>query len=288
LLDGFIDGPQVKPVDEEGIKVIEKQPIKSSDQRRKDEAAIRTVGIRKSFGHLQALRGVDLELRSREILALVGDNGAGKSTLAKIICGAYTKDSGDLYLWGEKIDVQSIQHAYSLGVYTVYQDLSLAPDLTVADNLFLGREILLPGLRGRLGMLDRQRMRAETREALAHIGIGLKSFGALTRALSGGERQALAVARAVTWAKTALLMDEPTASLGVHQSAIVYKTMRGAADHGLAVMVISHDIPRMLQVADQIAVMRQGIVVETMRARDATLQKVISLMLAGKGGNDEQ
>jgi simple sugar transport system ATP-binding protein len=244
-----------------------------------DVPAIRARGIRKAFGHLQALRGADLVLRRGEILALVGDNGAGKSTLTKIICGALEADDGELEFWGEPVRVQSIGHAHELGVRTVYQDLALAPDLSVADNLFLGREPTRGGLAGRLGVLDRGLMRAETRDALLRLGIDLRSLSVPVRYLSGGQRQALAVARAINWATTAVLMDEPTAALGPRQSAIVYDTVAAAATRGLAVLVISHDIPRMLQVADRIAVMRQGSVVAEQPAAALRLADVIGLML---------
>lgn len=251
-----------------------------------NEVAIKAVGIKKNFGHLKALRGVSLELRSGQILALIGDNGAGKSTLAKVICGAHSKDGGELYFWGDNVDIQSIHHAHKLGVRTVYQDLSLAPDLRVADNLFLGKEILAPGLWGKFGFLDRNKMEEKSKDALSALGIGLKTMGVRTRSLSGGERQALAVARAVTWAKTALLMDEPTAALGTKQSSIVYKTMRAAADRGLAVMVISHDIPKMLSISDMIAIMRHGRIVKVLDSNKAKLNQVISLMLTGKGDHN--
>jgi simple sugar transport system ATP-binding protein len=241
--------------------------------------AIQARGIRKSFGHLEALRGADLALRPGEVLALVGDNGAGKSTLTKVICGALAADDGELAFWGEPVRVQSIHHAHELGVHTVYQDLALAPDLSVADNLFLGRETMRAGLRGRLGALDRDTMRDEAREALARLGINLRSLSVPVRNLSGGQRQALAVARAINWATTAVLMDEPTAALGPKQSAIVYDTVTAAAARGLAVLVISHDIPRMLQVADRIAVMRHGLVVAELPAASLRLADVIGLML---------
>lgn len=252
---------------------------------KKGKEAIRVEGIQKNFGHLQALRGASLSLKRGEVLALLGDNGAGKSTLAKVICGAHPKDGGDMYFWGKKVDIQSIFHAHELGVRTVYQDLSLAPELTVSDNHFLGREILLPGIRGKLGFLDRTQMQEEARSALAKLGIGLKSMEVPTRALSGGERQALAVARAVTWATTALIMDEPTAALGTKQSSIVYETIRAAAERGLGVLVISHDIPKMLEVADRIAVMRHGEIVANLDTKDTEINEVISLMLTGKRGN---
>ena len=228
------------------------------------QAAIEVKGIKKNYGHLQALRGVDLSIYKGEVLALVGDNGAGKSTLAKIICGAIQKTEGELYFWGERTDVQSINHAHQIGVFTVYQDLSLAPDLSVSDNLFLGREIMRPGFLGRMGVLDRKSMRQRSKKALADLGIGLKSISVGTRALSGGERQALAIAKAVTWADTALIMDEPTAALGARQSAIVYDTIKAASARGLAVLVISHDIPKMVSFADRIVVLRHGQVVASL------------------------
>jgi len=247
------------------------------------QVAIEVKGIKKNYGHLQALRGVDLKVYKGEILALIGDNGAGKSTLAKIICGAIQKTEGDLFFWGHKTDVQSINHAHKIGVFTVYQDLSLAPDLPVSDNLFLGREVMKPGILGCMGVLDRKAMRNESKKALAALGIGLKSISVDTRALSGGERQALAVAKAVTWANTALIMDEPTAALGARQSAIVYDTIRAASARGLAVLVISHDIPKMVSFADRIVVLRHGQIVASLEAKKTTLQEVLNYMLGGKG-----
>ena len=241
--------------------------------------AIRATGITKAYGHLQALRGADLVLRPGEVLALVGDNGAGKSTLTKILCGAIQADAGEVAYWGEPVKVQSIGHALELGVHTVYQDLALAPDLSVSDNLFLGREPMRSGIRGRLGMIERNQMREQTRQALARLGIDLRSLRVPVRNLSGGQRQALAVARSINWATTAVLMDEPTAALGPKQSGIVYDTVTNAAARGLAVLVISHDIPRMLHVADRIAVMRHGMVVAERPAASLKLTDVIGLML---------
>ncbi len=252
-----------------------------------DQIAIEVKGIKKNYGHLQALRGVDLKVVKGEIVALIGDNGAGKSTLAKIICGAIQKSEGELYFWGEKTDVQSINHAHKIGVFTVYQDLSLAPDLPVSDNLFLGREIMRNGFLGKLGVLDRKTMRNESKKALAALGIGLKSISVDTRALSGGERQALAIAKAVTWANTALIMDEPTAALGALQSAIVYDTIRAASARGLAVLVSADDIPKMVSFAGRIVVLRQGCVVASLEAKKTTLQEVLNFMLGGRGENKD-
>lgn len=250
----------------------------------KGEFVIEAVDIVKRFGHVQALSGAGLEVRPGEVLALVGDNGAGKSTLTKIICGALAPDSGRLAFWGETTTVTSIRHAQELGVETVYQDLALAPDLSVAENMFLGRE---PILRGPLGgwppALDRRKMRQAAQAAISAAGITtLSSVDRAVRDLSGGQRQAIAVARAVMWATTAILMDEPTAALGTKQTDIVYESIRSAAGRGLAVVVISHDIPKMLSLADRIAVMRQGRTVSITPARDLTLTDVVTLMLGGR------
>jgi len=249
----------------------------------KSEYVIEAIDIVKRFGHVQALSGASLQVRPGEILALVGDNGAGKSTLTKIICGALTPDSGRLAFWGETTSVTSIRHAQELGVETVYQDLALAPDLSVAENMFLGREPLTRGLiAGWPQSLDRRKMRQAAEAAIAAAGIStLSSVDRVVRDLSGGQRQAIAVARAVMWATTAILMDEPTAALGTKQTDIVYESIRSAASRGLAVVVISHDIPKMLSLADRIAVMRQGRTVSNLPARDLTLTDVVTLMLGG-------
>ncbi len=241
--------------------------------------AIRATGIVKHFGHLQALRGASIDLLPGEVTALVGDNGAGKSTLTKIICGALQADEGEIEFWGEPTKVQSTNHAHELGVHTVYQDLALAPHLSVSDNLFLGREEVRHGWRRFLGEVDRRLMVDETRDAMGRLGITLRDYNVPVGNLSGGQRQALAVARAITWATTAVLMDEPTAALGPKQSAIVYETVAAAANRGLAVLVISHDIPRMLEFAHRIAVMRHGMVVAVREAKTLRLTEVIGLML---------
>jgi simple sugar transport system ATP-binding protein len=244
---------------------------------------IEAIDVVKRFGHVQALSGANLKVRPGEVLALVGDNGAGKSTLTKIICGALAPDGGRLTFWGETTTIQSIAHAQELGVETVYQDLALAPDLSVAENMFLGREPVVSGrFRGWPAALDRRRMRAEAQEALSRVGINLHSVNDPVRDLSGGQRQAIAVARAVMWATAAILMDEPTAALGTKQTQIVYESIRSAADRGLAVVVVSHDIPKMLSLADRIAVLRQGRTVSITPASDLNLTDVVTMMLGGR------
>lgn len=243
--------------------------------------AIECRGVWKRFGHLEALRGADLTIRFGEILALLGDNGAGKSTLVKCISGAYHADAGEIWVLGERAEIESTREAQARGIQTIYQDLALAPDLSVLDNVFLGREAVLPGWRGQIGILDRARMQRETEAAVRQIGVRMATVRAPVRDLSGGQRQAVAVMKAMPWATTGILMDEPTAALGARQRMIVYEAARNAAASGLAVVMISHDIPQMLEIADRIAVMRQGIVVAEEMATKLDLQTVMTLMLGG-------
>lgn len=245
----------------------------------KSEFVIEAVDIVKRYGQVQALGGASLQVRPGEVLALIGDNGAGKSTFAKVICGAVTPDSGRLSFWGKPTNVTSIRHAQELGVETVYQDLALAPDLSVAENMFLGREPLKGGWPR---MLDRRKMRDAANEAIRAAGIStLNSVDRTVRELSGGQRQAIAVARAVMWATTAIIMDEPTAALGTKQTDIVYESIGSAASRGLAVIVISHDIPKMLSLAHRIAVMRHGRTVANTPTAGLTLSDVVTTMLGG-------
>lgn len=249
----------------------------------KGEVIISAIDIVKNYGYLQALRGASLDIRAGEITALLGDNGAGKSTLANIICGAIPRTSGRLICRGKEVNVQSIQQAQELGIQVVYQDLALAPDLSVPLNIFLGREIIKYSIPGKvLKLLDKKKMTQISKDHLAELGIGLKSMSVPVKSLSGGERQALAVAKAVAWCTSALIMDEPTAALGARQQALVYQTMRMAANKNLGVLVISHDIPKMLEVTDRICIMRQGKVIANLLAKETNLQTVLSLMLTGQ------
>lgn len=247
-----------------------------------EQPAVEAIGITKSFGSLQALRGVSLILRRGEITAVVGDNGAGKSTFLKVLSGEHRPDQGALRFAGRPIELRSTHDAQAQGVETVYQDLALAPDLSVAENIFLGREMLRSGLGGILDMVDRRAMLAETRQVLGNLGIQLKSYGVPTRSLSGGQRQAIAVARAMKWAHHAILMDEPTAALGARQREMVYEAIRSAARRDLAVLLVSHDLPQMLELADVIVVLRHGKDVARLTPAEVSLRDVIDAML-GEG-----
>lgn len=236
----------------------------------------------KSFGHVEALRGASIRAYSGEVLALVGDNGAGKSTLANVIAGVHPKDGGEVLLHGEIIEVASVSQARSLGIEIVYQDLAQAPELTVSQNFFFGRELLVKGLGRFFGKVDEPAMRARTKEALALLGAQVPSLTVPISALSGGQRQAIAVARAVMWAREAIIMDEPTAALGTRQTEMVYDAIRAAAKRGLAIILVSHDIPKMIEFADQMAIMRHGTVVSQISTDGLQLVDVLTTMLTAE------
>ena len=241
--------------------------------------AIGCVDIAKSFGHVDALRGATLTVYKGKVTVLFGDNGAGKSTLLRVLCGIHTPDRGQVFIDGKPVRLTSIRDAHSRGIDVIHQDLALAPDLTVTENVYLGHEEFVGGWRGRVGVLARGRMGDQTNTALHELGIDLPSVGVTVRELSGGQRQAVAVARAVMWSKTAILMDEPTAALGTKQSDVVCQTIKEVASRGLGVFVISHDIPRMLEVADTAAILRRGQVVLERPARELTITDVVHAMV---------
>jgi ABC-type sugar transport system ATPase subunit len=241
------------------------------------DVAIEADHVTKSFGHVQALRDASLKVRRGEVVALVGDNGAGKSTLMKIMAGALVADGGEIRVGGHQVAFQSVRDAQGLGVEAVYQDLSLAPHLTVPESIFLGHEPVV-GWR-RLGVMDRRLMEREARDALELLGIQLARVNVRISGLSGGQRQAVAVARAAKWAQSVILLDEPTAALGVKQAQIVTTAVRTIAESGLAVLMISHDMPRMLETADRFVVMRLGETVANLPAANLTIPEIVAEML---------
>jgi ABC-type sugar transport system ATPase subunit len=235
-------------------------------------------GIEKRFGRVVALRGANFELRRDEIHAIVGDNGAGKSTLIKIVSGAMRHDGGELLLEGEPVDFHSPRDARAAGIETVYQDLALANHLDSAGNLFLGREKLLPPPLGWLGFLDKRAMRRRTEEELRKLKIGIPSVQHPVLGLSGGQRQAVAVVRAIAWGSKIVIMDEPTAALGVRESQQVLELIKDVRDHGVAVIMISHDLPEVFEVADRITVMRLGRDIATFARSDSSLEEIVRMM----------
>lgn len=243
-----------------------------------DTPVLSARSISKRFGNVVALEAVDFEVNAGEIVALIGDNGAGKSTLTKIIAGALAPDSGSLEMRGSQVTFNSPADARRAGIETTYQDLALADDLDIAANLFLAREIVLPGIWGRLDFLDRPAMRKRAEEHLRDFGIKIESIDQRVDTLSGGQRQSIAVARSVFWGSKVVIMDEPTAALGVAQSALVFALMRRVRDSGSAVVFISHNLPQVFEAADRIVVMRRGQRVATLDPRAATMEQAVSLM----------
>lgn len=235
-------------------------------------------GVVKSFGHVEVLREVDFAARAGEVTALIGDNGAGKSTLIKILSGALQHDLGDVLLDGEPVRVSSPTRARELGIETVYQDLALAPELGPAENAFAGRELLRPGLLGRLRVLDKKAMRAQAAEAFTSMGTDVKDLDAPVGALSGGQRQSVAICRAVMWSRRVVIMDEPTAALGVRQTGKVLELVRKVADTGVAVILITHNMPEVLAVADRVQVLRLGRRVADLDAGTATVEHLVGAM----------
>jgi simple sugar transport system ATP-binding protein len=237
--------------------------------------------VSRRFGHVQALDNADFAVYPGEICALIGDNGAGKSTLVKLLSGADTPDSGTLLVDGKPVSLSSPSGAQQLGIATVYQDLALTPELAAARNLFLGREVLRKGPLGKLGFLDRPAMRQIATEQFAKLGIELRSPDVPVAALSGGQRQSIAIARAAMWASKVILMDEPAAALGVVQTARVLDLIRSVRDSGTAVVLISHNMPQVVEVADRVEVLRLGRRVATIDRADATIERLVTAMTSG-------
>jgi len=242
------------------------------------EPLLESRGITKSFGGVRALRGVDFAVHPGEVAALVGDNGAGKSTLVKILSGTLAPDGGEIWFEGRRVAIPTPVAARDLGIETVYQDLALAPELDPAANLFLGRELVRPGPLGRLGFLDKAAMRRRTNKAFADLGIGLQDTGAMVANLSGGQRQSVAVSRAATWVSKVVFMDEPTAALGVVQTRHVLDLIRRVRERGLSVVLISHNLPEVFEVADRIEVLRLGERVAQFQRADVGMEDIVGAM----------
>ena len=241
-------------------------------------ALLEAIGICKNYGHVEVLREVDFFVNAGEVTALIGDNGAGKSTLVKILSGAINRDRGTILLDGQPISMASPTDARNLGIETVYQDLALAPELGPAENTFAGREILKKGFLGRLGVLDKEAMRQRAADAFTSMGTDVKDLDAPIAALSGGQKQSVAICRSVMWANKVIFMDEPTAALGVRQTGKVLELVRRVADRGIAVVLISHNMPEVLEVADSIQVLRLGKRVAEYRNEGTTVGQLVGAM----------
>jgi ABC-type sugar transport system ATPase subunit len=231
----------------------------------------------KHYGPVHALDGVSFRLGRGEIVGLVGDNGAGKSTLVKVMSGAIQPDSGTIRFEGREVRIASPLEARELGIETVYQDLAVVPQLDVEANLFLGREITGKNWWNRW-LLDKAAMRREAAEHIASLQVGLQSVRQQVGLLSGGQRQSVAVARAISWGRKVVIMDEPTAALGVRESQGVLDLIRRAKERGISVVLISHNIPQVFEITDRIFVMRHGRQVGDLRTREAHMNDVLGLI----------
>jgi D-xylose transport system ATP-binding protein len=230
-----------------------------------------------SFGGVHAVDHVSVDLHPGEVVGLLGHNGAGKSTLIKVLSGAYQCDSGEILIDGRKATINSPRDARDYNIETIYQTLALADNLDAASNLFLGREIVSP-----LGFVDDDAMEAETRKILARLNPNFRKFKAPVKALSGGQRQSVAIARAVYFNARILIMDEPTAALGVQETQMVSELIKELKAQGLGIFLISHDIHDVFDLADRVAVMKNGQLVGTARTTDVTKDEVLGMIILGK------
>jgi ABC-type sugar transport system ATPase subunit len=238
---------------------------------------VRVRSVTKRYGGLVALDDVSFDVRPGEVLGLVGDNGAGKSTMLKILSGVIAPTEGSIEINGQPVSFTSPLDASRAGISTVYQDLALAPQRTVVDNFFLGRELVVPNLFGRLfGWLDQARMKRITRERLMELRVKIKDLDAACRDLSGGQRQALAIARAAAWCEGVLLLDEPTSALGVEQHHEVLQLVKDTREAGRSVVLVSHQMPDILEVCDRIVVFRLGKVAAVADRADMSAERLVS------------
>jgi simple sugar transport system ATP-binding protein len=234
--------------------------------------------ISRSFGHVRALSDADFDIHAGEVVALIGDNGAGKSTMVKALTGNLDVDAGELLFEGEPVTIADPQQASEMGMQVVYQDLALAPHLNPVQNMFLGREIRRKGLLGRFGFMDDKAMRAKAQAGFAELGGTVRSLTTQVGTMSGGQRQQIAIVRSITWANKIVFLDEPTAALGVVQTKNVLETIKRVRDKGIAVVLISHSMPHVLEVADRIQVMRLGTRIATLPGSGTTVEELVGAM----------
>jgi fructose transport system ATP-binding protein len=237
-------------------------------------------GLVKTFGHVVGLAGVSLELYPGEVLAIIGDNGAGKSTLIKCLSGALTLDEGEILMDGVRVEFKSPVDARRAGIETVFQTLAVAPALDIASNLYLGREVRSAGPLGRiLRKLDTRGMRSTARERLTELGIGtIQDMTQKVETLSGGQRQAVAVARAAAFGSKVVILDEPTAALGVRESGQVLALIQRLRSQGLAIILISHNMPQVFEVADRIHIQRLGRCAGVIAPQTHTMPQAVAIM----------
>ncbi|WNV83687.1 ATP-binding cassette domain-containing protein [Umezawaea sp. Da 62-37] len=244
------------------------------------EPILELRGINKSFGPVHVLHDIDFTVRAGEVTALVGDNGAGKSTMVKSIAGIHPIDSGEVLFEGQPVNIHSPREAADYGIEVVYQDLALCENLDIVQNMFLGRE------RGKYGLLDEADMEQAARKTLASLSVRtVKSVRTSVASLSGGQRQTVAIAKSVLWDSKVVLLDEPTAALGVAQTRQVLDLVRRLAEQGLGVVLISHNMNDVFEVSDRIACLYLGRMAAQLPTKDVTHGQVVELITAGRSGD---
>ena len=247
------------------------------------ELVMQAKGLVKRYGQVTAIDGADFELRAGEILAVIGDNGAGKSSLIKCLSGATIPDEGEIWLDGKQIHFKGPIDARRVGIETVYQDLAVAPAMTIAENLFLGREIRREGFMGNvLRMLDKTKMLEQSIERMNDLKVGIRSMTQAVETLSGGQRQCVAVARAAAFAEHVVILDEPTAALGVKEGNMVLELIRRVRDKGLPVVLISHNMPHVFEIADRIHIARLGKRACIVNPKKISMSDTVAVMTGAK------
>jgi ABC-type sugar transport system ATPase subunit len=248
------------------------------------ENVVELKGISKHFGGVHALKEVDLELKRGEIMGIVGDNGAGKSTLMKILSGAYVADEGEIWVNGKQVRIRNPQDSAHLGIAMIYQDLALFNNFDVAKNIFVGRELT----RGPLGIvLDKKRMYKQAEELIRELKVDIKSPRQNVATMSGGQRQMVACARAIAFKSTILIMDEPTAALGVTEANKLLGLIRSLADRGISILLITQRIPDVLAIADQVFVLKGGVRQGVLEVGKICLDDVVTLIVRGRDRAEE-
>ncbi|WP_374644743.1 ATP-binding cassette domain-containing protein [Tabrizicola sp.] len=248
------------------------------------EPILKARGLTKRYGKVTALNDCDFELMPGEILAVIGDNGAGKSTLIKAISGAVVPDEGQIWLDGQEVAFRTPIEARAAGIETVYQTLAMSPALSIADNMFMGRELRAPGIMGSLfRKLDRPRMEKFAREKLSELGLmTIQNINQAVETLSGGQRQGVAVARAAAFGSKVVILDEPTAALGVKESRRVLELIRDVKNRGIPIILISHNMPHVFEIADRIHIHRLGRRLCVIRPQDYSMSDAVAFMTGAK------
>ncbi len=246
------------------------------------EPLLHAVNLTKRFGGLTAVNNVSLDVYPGEVVGLLGDNGAGKSTFIKMISGVYSQDEGEIFFKGQKLSLNNPREARDMGIETIYQDLALAENLDVGSNVFLGREVKKPFLGWYVQTLDRKHMHDEALTVLRRLDIRIPTMHTPIRSLSGGQRQAVAIARAIYWDAKMLILDEPTAALGVSEQRKVLTLVRTLRDQGVPIIIISHNMQDVFAVADRVVVMRRGNNVGERKIQQTTVDEIVSLMVGAE------